>query len=174
MFIDLARACGLWLPIRGRKWGLWKEWQGKVQGMKPGTKSTTTPVAPRGAGLMPSIQSLPSWPIFGGFPNSTLKGSERVSCTSLFGWGCGTSLVGYWNLCYVNRGIVVCPKKEGREKGWEIRREVPLSAKCLLYHAVFVITRYPWEEPAACHCLQLSLFLSGHFTALDIIFLLKL
>lgn len=42
MFTDLSRACGSWLPFRGRKRGLWREWQGRVQGMKTGAKQTTT------------------------------------------------------------------------------------------------------------------------------------
>ena len=115
MFIDLARACGLWLPFRGRKWGLLKDWQGKVQRMKPGVKFTTTLWFPVEEGserkLMPLVQSLPSWLVLGGCPNSMLKGPEKVSCRSLLGWACEKSLVSYQSLHHMNGGMVLCPSK---------------------------------------------------------------
>lgn len=110
--MDLARACGLWLPIRGRGWGLWKEWQGKAQGWS----------------LEPNLpQSL--WP-----PGSRAlrKGwclPGRLSLAwSLCGWACGSPSVGcQFTLCEWE--MVLCTRKEGREKSWAISREVPLPCQ---------------------------------------------
>lgn len=105
MFIDLVRACGLWLPIRAGREASEKSGKERFKGWSLGTKSpTTNPPLPgsralrKGSGCLP-VRALSLLPELRGSPKSMVKGPEWVA---LFGWACGSSLVGYQSLHYVN------------------------------------------------------------------------
>lgn len=122
MFIDLVRACGLWLPIRAGREASEKSGKERFKGWSLGTKSpTTNPPLPgsralrKGSGCLP-VRALSLLPELRGLSKVHGEG-PRVGTLQSFAW------MGLWII--ISRlpkftpcewEIVLGPRKEGREK----------------------------------------------------------